>query len=205
MASSTTTLDEELQILFGALCDGLRQEMRARWLARPMIPITPIKYEISLTKVREREVASSLYFQLRSSGYFVQPESYFADADERLTPDFRIWLPVNRRFLFLEFKLVAWGRTEGTNWQKVWDDMRKLVKLGDAAQPNLPNGLLIIGFNNPNEHPTNTLQERFQKHSNNIITKHPNYACIGLRKLNVKGMDPDTEYAMVSLRVRKPD
>ena len=75
MSSSTATLDEELQILFGALCDGLRQEVRTRQLAH-----LASGEGVSLTEDREAGISSVLAFHLRSVGFLVQVESYIVDS-----------------------------------------------------------------------------------------------------------------------------
>ncbi|TET87152.1 MAG: hypothetical protein E3J34_02510, partial [Dehalococcoidia bacterium] len=70
------TLEErmkrELQILFHALCDGLRQEVRQRSLAHLVTG-----EDFSLTREREAGVASSLASHLRLVGFAVQLEAYF--------------------------------------------------------------------------------------------------------------------------------
>ncbi len=203
MSSGTTTLDKELQVLFGALCDGLRQEVRYRMVARKTVPNY---FEVSLARVREREKASSLYFQLRSSGYIVQPESYYAKGDEALTPDFRIWLPSVPCFLFLELKVVAWGADEQYYFQSVLRDVAKLRDVGNADNSNLPNGLLVIGFSRLNDHlrANGLLYNAFQDLSVKVVTKCGSYQPVDVKPVDLHHMDPKTNYAMVGLWVRKP-
>ena len=173
MSSSTATLDEELQSLFGALCYGLRQEARARKRQRGKVHPD---FAVSLTEASwEREVIASLYFHLRKSRFFVQFEAEYYNDPQKRRPDLPIWLPNCDQPLFLEFKLVAWG-SKSKKWgrpgnyyfQGARNDMGKINELGDADPPNLPNGLAIVGFSNPGETPAKSPENQCHKLSDDI-------------------------------------
>ncbi|MBI2871824.1 MAG: hypothetical protein HYY00_01370 [Chloroflexi bacterium] len=199
MNMPTNTPDEELSILFGAFCDGLHQEARARRMAKLTIGASGVDLGVSLTQARETEVASSLYFHLRSIGFFVQMESYFATGNQRRRPDFRIWLPVTRTYLYLELKLVAWGRGWRFYGKPALEDIGKLAQETDPQ--NLPNGLAMIGFDNPDAH--ERLEQKCQKLSEDITQQHPSYQRVGLQSVDLQGLDARTSCAMVGLWVRK--
>lgn len=196
---ATDTLDTELAILFGALCDGLRQEVRTRQLAALSISGG---LAVSLTEGREAELASSIQFQLRLVGFFVQNESYFDTGDLQRRPDFRIWLPASEQYLYLELKPIAWGTGYNYYLDGVLEDIDKLSQ--DAAPENRPNGVVAIGFSRRREPPDNRLQDRCRTLSQQISTLHPEYQEVGVRNIPLQDMDPATRYAMVCLWVRKP-
>ena len=205
MSASADILDKELRILFGTLCDGLRQEVRARQLARQFQGIPPEDYAFSLTRVREEELASSLYFHLRSVGFFVQTESYFATGDERLRPDFRVWSPVREQYLYLELKTYGWGDSYSsydytTIEKRIKDDLGKLMS------KDLPNGTIVVGFSKTNERKMKmSLLTAYEQLAKEIAGKYSAYQPIecGPRKADLQGLDCMTQYAMVGLWVRK--
>ena len=201
-------MDKELQILFGALCDGLRQEVRARWIANLVISKKRVPLSTSLTEGREQELAAALASHLRSVGFFVQTESYFATLPANRRPDFRIWLPVNEKYLYLELKPYGWGDNYSYDYSTVVagtnGDMDKLKADGDAG--NLPNGMMVVGFSKTNEKRMKmTLFAAYEQLSKDIARAYSTYQPIepGPKKVDLQGMDDTTAYAMVGLWVRK--
>ena len=69
-------MKKELQLLFYALCDGLRQEVRQRSLTNL---VTRKEFPEGFSIIEEREVglASLLVLHLRSVGFMVQLDAYF--------------------------------------------------------------------------------------------------------------------------------
>ena len=56
--------DTQLEIIFGAVCDGLRQEVRYRQLAQLISPAE----EMSLSQERESQLVASMAYHLRMIG-----------------------------------------------------------------------------------------------------------------------------------------
>ncbi|MCI2425836.1 hypothetical protein LM597_00165 [Candidatus Acetothermia bacterium] len=141
-------MKRELQILFHALCDGLRQEVRQRYLSHLVT-----HQDFSLTKEREVGIASSLALHLRSVGLAVQLDAYFPSGSPKRCPDFGIWLPASKKYIYLELKTVAWGNSyHRYYYQGAIDDIKKL---NDDTDPlNQWNGLIALGFSfNPEKQP----------------------------------------------------
>ncbi|GAI14915.1 unnamed protein product, partial [marine sediment metagenome] len=134
MGKSEGLMKRELQILFQALCDGLRQEVRQRRSLAHLVP----GQDFSLTKEREVGIASSLAWHLRLAGFIVQVDAYFPDGDPRRRPDFGIWLPASKKYIYLELKTVGWGNYP-YYFQGAIKDIEKLNKETDPQ--NQRNGL----------------------------------------------------------------
>ena len=197
----TKTMERELHILFGALCDGVRQEVRARSL-------TPLNTDedFSLSLEREPGVQSAVALQLRSVGFLVQIESWLPDGDQRRRPDLRVWLPSSTKYLYLELKTYGWGEGPSyyysTTWDSVQADMGKLKSEGDSG--HLPNGLVVVGFSKPHEQRSRmTLSQAYDDLSQRITSRYP-YQKIGVQEVDLQGMDQRTSYAMIGLWVRMP-
>jgi len=186
------TMKRELQLLFHALCDGLRQEVRQRSLAS-----LATGQDFSLTAEREVGIASSLALHLRSVGFTVQLDAYFPGVDPKIRPDFGIWLPASKDYIYLEFKLVAWGKGWQYSYKPVIRDIEKLDKY--TNQQNQCNGLIALGFSKPEEKP-DQLVKGFEKLSEDIVA-YP-YEKIQLRKVHLQGMDNKSPYAVIGMWFR---
>jgi len=189
------TMKKELQLLFHALCDGLRQEVRQRSLAHLVT-----KEDFSLTREREAGVASSLASHLRLVGFAVQIEAYFPGGSQMRRPDFCIWLPASKQFIYLELKTTAWGNGEQYYYQGAIGDIKKLND--DTDQRNQRNGLIALGFSESEERQPDRLWEGFKKLSHDITNVYP-YEEIGLKRLDLQEMDKRSSYAMIGLWFRK--
>ncbi len=187
-------MKRELQILFCALCDGLRQEVRQRCLA-----YLATGQDFSLTNEREAGMASSLALHLRLIGFVVQLESYFASGSPMRRPDFRIWLPATKEYIYLELKTVAWGNYP-YSFQGAIDDIEKLND--DTDPQNQQNGLIALGFSRNLEKRPGQLMQGFRKLSQNITSVYP-YEEIGLERINLQGMDERSSYAVIGLWFRR--
>jgi hypothetical protein len=101
------SISDELSIIFGAICDGLRQEFRYRQLAQ----LIASKEDMSLTSEREAQLVTSLAYHIRLIGFPIQVESYFYDESSKRRPDLAILMPACKRYLFLEVKKdwSVWG------------------------------------------------------------------------------------------------
>ena len=200
MALEPQTMERELNILFGALCDGIRQEVRFRRLAQ-----LTNGQDFSLSQEREPGVQFALALHLRSVGFLVQVESWIAHGSLMRRPDFRVWLPASEKYLYLELKTYGWGRDwsyqYSTMEKSVQEDMDKLKIDGDSG--NLPNGLIVVGLSQPSEQRVKHLDQAYEDLSHLIISGYP-YEKIGVKKVDLSGMDPRTSYAMVGLWGRTP-
>ena len=198
MSTLNEKMEQELQILFHALCDGLRQEMRQRHSLSHLIP----SQDFSLTKEREIGIASSLAWHLRLAGFVVQIDAYIAGGDPKWRPDFGIWLPASKEYIYLELKQTAWG-----NYSKEYysagaiKDIKKLNNK-DIYPPNKQNGLIAFGFSYNPEPLGGRLWERFKKLSQDITGIYP-YENIGLECVDFQGMDKQSSYAVIALWFRK--
>lgn len=200
MSTLEEKMKQELQILLHALCDGLRQEARQRNLAHLVTG-----QDFSITNEREIGIASSLSWHLRLAGFGVQIDAYIAGGDSRRRPDFGIWLPASKQYIYLELKQTAWG-----NYSKEYysagaiKDIEKLNNK-DIYPQNCWNGLIAFGFSSPEfeERQPGRLCERFKQLSQKIITDYPYYEEIGLERVDFQGMDDRTSYAVIGLWFRK--
>ena len=190
-------MKQELDILFDALCDGLKQEARQRYLAK----LTTCE-DFSLINEREVGIASSLASHLRSVGFGVQLDAYFPSGDSKRRPDFGIWLPASRVYIYLELKLVGWGDSdEQYSYLPAIRDLDKLDAEND--EKNLRNGLLALGFSMPDESP-GLLENGFTKLLSSVIAdKYPQYEEIGLKSIDFESMDKHSRYAMIGMWFRK--
>jgi len=185
----------ELQLLFYALCDGLRQEVRHRSLAYLVTG-----EDFSIIDEREIGVASALASHLRSIGFVVQLESYFVGGHYKRRPDFRIWLPASGQYIYLELKTTAWGNIgRQYYYQHALNEIQKLD--ADFSRQSKPNGLIALGFSKNPEKQQDWLVAGFKGLSKKIISKYP-YAEIGIEKIDLQGMDSSSSYAMVGLWFR---
>ena len=189
-----TLMKRELQMLFHALCDGLRQEVRQRSLAGLVT-----RHDFSLTNEREAGVASSLASHLRLIGFAIQIEAYFPAGSQKRRPDFCIWLPASKQFIYLELKTTAWGSDEQYSYQGAINDIKKLY--ADQNSQNQRNGLIALGFSDPKEQQDRFL-EGFRELSQRITKDYP-YEEIGLKHVDLQGMDKRSSYAMIGLWFRK--
>ncbi len=190
----------ELQILFDTLCDGLRQEVRQRSLAHLVTG-----WDFSITNEREAGIASLLALHLRSLGFAVQLEAYIEGKNPRRCPDFGIWLPANKKYIYLELKQTAWGSySRQYSYADAIDDMEKLNNK-DIYPQHQGNGLIAIGFSKRGfelRRP-HRLWNGFKKLSQRITTDYPDYEEIGLKCVDLKSMDEQTSYAVIGLWFRK--
>ncbi len=198
MGKITKTMREELQLLFNTVCDGLRLEV---WQRRLTELVNRDNF-FSITNEREIGIASSLALHLRSAGFVVQLDAYIEDKDPRLRPDFGIWLPASKKYIYLELKQTAWG-----NYSKEYysagaiKDIKKLNNK-DIYPPDKQNGLIAFGFSYNPEPLGGRLWERFKKLSQDITGIYP-YENIGLECVDFQGMDKQSSYAVVGLWFRK--
>ncbi len=189
-------MKKELQILFDALCDGLRQEVRQRNLAH-----LTTGQNFSITNEREIGIASSLALHLRSVGFGVQLDAYFPSGTKKRRPDFGIWLPASKEYVYLELKTTAWGRDYQYYYADAIEDIKKLN--GDTDPQNKHNGLIAIGFSKPEEWQPDWLLDGFKGLSQKITDAYP-YEEIGINRIDLQGMDTQTSYAVIGLWFRKP-
>ena len=121
-------------MLYGAACDALRQESRQRALMRLITHSSTGKaLNISLAEEREVQLAASIALHWRLIGFHVELDSYGSGPAAR-RPDFGIWLPVTKQYLFLELKEI-WP---GSNHDQVLTDIGKLDSMhvaGDKCGP----------------------------------------------------------------------
>jgi len=191
-------MKKELQILFHALCDGLRQEVRQRSLAHLVT-----KEDFSLTREREAGVASSLASHLRLVGFAVQLEAYFPSGSQMRRPDFCIWLPASKQYIYLELKTTAWGNTAKQYYYA--DAITDIAKLNsDTESQNQRNGLIALGFSfNPEKQPDQLWKEFKKELSEKITNAYPSYEEIGLERIDLQEMDKRSSYAVIGLWFRK--
>ena len=187
---------QELEILFGALCDGLLQEVRSRYLAS-----LASEQDFYLTGERgEWGIAPFLAVHLRSTGFMVRLESYIPGVSAMVRPDWRIWLPITKKHLYLEVKMVAWGSNIQYSYQPAINDVIKLSKLTNMQTQW--SGLAIFGFSKLDEPRPDWLEKQCENYLSREINKYP-YKKIGLKRIELLGMDKQSSYAIVGLWVRK--
>lgn len=183
--------DKQLNIIFGTLCDGLRQEVRYRSLAQLLAP----KEGLSLAGEREAQLKSSFAYYLRLVGFVVHLENYFYREPASRRPDLAVWLPVSKKYLFLEVKKI--GPYGG--FGAALNDIAKLEKVSSSRDKR--NGLIAVGFRN-HAGPKERFGLKYERLSQEITRKHP-YKKIGVEKIELNGMDKDALYARIGLWVRK--
>ncbi len=201
-------MKKELQILFHSLYNGFRQEIHQRSLASLVTG-----RDFSLTNEREAGVASCIALHLRSVGFIVQVESYFVPGPTSQSaqpsswlpgslrrPDFRIWLPASRDYIYIELKIVALGGYPYSFTGAIKD----IKKLHDDPDPqNQRNGLIALGLSRKIEKRQGQLWNGFRKLSSDITNNYP-YEEIGLERIFVQEMDERTSYAALGLWFHKP-
>ena len=139
MKTKISDYKKQLSVLFGAICDGLRLEVRHRQLAQLITP----REEMSLSEEREAQLVASLAYHIRMIGFTPQIESYFYDQPTSRRPDLTILLPVTRKYIFLEVKkFQPWSPYDGP-----MDDIEKLE--GITHPKDKRNGLVALGFRYP--------------------------------------------------------
>lgn len=186
---------EELETLFHTFCNGLRQELQYRYNLN-----STENDDFSLLDDREINVAASLACQLRAADFFTRLEAYFPRSTSR-RPDFGIWLPTSKKQIFFEFKQVAWGRKESQyRFSYAREDIRKLYE--DSNSERRLDGLIVLGFGNPDEKPQDKLLNDFHRLSHHIINTYPYKNIGGLQKTDITGLDKDTSYAVIGMWFR---
>jgi len=77
----------------------------------------------------------------------VQLDAYFHGKPER-RPDFGIWLPASKEYIYLELKQTGWGDYSSQYYYaKAIEDIEKLDAEIDPR--NQRNGLIAVGFSDP--------------------------------------------------------
>jgi hypothetical protein len=189
-------VDEEIDILFGSICDGLRQEVRYRYLNQLLAP----KDDMRLTEERERALVSALAFYIRASGFMVHVEHYWYGDDDGVssakTPDLAVRLPKIGKYLFLEAKRIYLGNNAV---DRVSEDLDKLTKPTNPL--NKRNGFLAIGFAwDEIEH--KRFQNQYRSFSN--ITNKYHFREFRIESVDLKNVgDPELKYAIVGIWLRK--
>ena len=192
----TKKMRKELQLLFYTLCDGLRQEVRQRSLTH-----LAIGWNISIVEEREVGLASLLALHLRSVGFMVQLDAYFYGKPER-RPDFGIWLPASKEYIYLELKQTAWGDYSSQYYYaKAIEDLKKLDAEIDPR--NQRNGLIAVGFSDPKKRSELLLENSKKFLSERIAREYPHYEQIGLEQVNFQEMDTKAPSAVIGLWFRK--
>ena len=188
-------MKEELQLLFHALCDGIRQEVRQRHNLAYIIQ----GYDFSLAGEREIGISSSLAWHLRLAGFVVQVDTYVKGGDPKRRPDFGIWLPASQEYIYLEFKLTAWGNYDAQyKYKYAIEDIEKLNS--DSNLRNHPNGLIALGFSrNPERRKDQLLKGVDKSICQRIAKDFPHYEKIRLERIDLDNMDKRTSYAMIGL------
>lgn len=127
--------EKELKIILGAICDGIRQEVRFR--QRMMLQFPREKANFCLRAERERGMVSIMAFYIRTTGFLVHVENYLDKGDARITPDLAIWLPKKQTDFLLEVKPID---------SRKKDIGRDVEKLSKREGNDRYNGMLIYGF-----------------------------------------------------------
>ena len=197
MGKITKTMREELQLLFYTLCDGLRLEV---WQRRLTELVNRDDF-FSITNEREIGIASSLALHLRSVGFAVQLDAYFHGKPER-RPDFGIWLPASKEYIYLELKQTAWGDYSNQYYYaKAIKDIEKLD--GEKDPLNQRNGLITVGFSDPKKRSELLLENSKKFLSEKIARDFPIYEQIGLEQIDFQKMDARSSHAVIGLWFRK--
>jgi hypothetical protein len=195
--SKQSVMRMELEILLRTLCDGLRQEVRQRHLTHLVTG-----QDFSLIDEREAGMAASLASHLRLVGFVVQLEAYFPSGPRNRRPDFCIWLPASKEYIYLELKTTAWGSSdEQYYYQGAINDIKKLYE--DQNPLNQQNGLVALGFSKPGEQSPGRLLDGFRKILSQKVTTDYPYEEIGLECIDLQGMDERSSYAVIGLWFRK--
>ncbi len=187
--------EQELKLLYGAACDALRQESRQRALMRLITHSSTGKaLNISLSEEREIQLAASIALHWRVIGFHVELDSYASGPAAR-RPDFGIWLPLTKQYLFLELKEI-WP---GSNYDQVLTDISKLDSMFKSDDEYV--GLLTVGFA---RHQTDheVFETRHRKLSEEIISSGK-YINRGLQKIELQDIDDNVPHAWVGMWIHK--
>ena len=197
MGKITEQMREELLLLFNTVCDGLRLEV---W-QRKLTELATGKDFFSITNEKEIGIASSLALHLRSVGFVVQLDASFYGKSRR-RPDFGIWLPASKKYIYLELKQTAWGKHSSQYYYaKAIEDIEKLNAEIDPR--NQRNGLIAVGFSDPKKRSELLLENSKKFLSERIAREYPHYEQIGLEQVNFQGMDTKASSAVIGLWFRK--
>ena len=181
-----TSYEQELRLLYGAACDGLRQESRKRAL----MSLLADNSKISISEEREVQLAASIALQWRLVGFHVELDSYASGSADR-RPDFGIWLPVTKQYMFLELKETWPGFSE----MSVLTDIRKLDAMFDGVDQHV--GLLTVGFALCQTQHT-VFETRHRKLSEAIV-RSGEYTKLGLKRIELHDFDDNAPYAWVGM------
>ena len=197
MGKITKTMREELQLLFNTVCDGLRLEV---WQRRLTELVNRDDF-FSIINEREIGIASSLALHLRSVGFLVQLDAYFYGKPER-RPDFGIFLPASKEYIYLELKQTGWGDDSSQYYYaKAIEDIKKLD--AEKNPRNQRNGLIAVGFSDPKKRSELLLENSKKFLSERIAREYPHYEQIGLEQVNFQEMDKKAPSAVIGLWFRK--
>ncbi len=187
---------QSFQLLFYTLCDGLRLEV---W-HRKLTELVARDDFFSITNEREIGLASLLALHLRSVGFRVQLDAYFNGKPER-RPDFGIWLPASKEYIYLELKQTAWGDYSNQYYYaKAIEDIEKLD--GEKDPLNQRNGLITVGFSDPKKRSELLLENSKKFLSEKIARDFPIYEQIGLEQIDFQEMDKKASDSVLGLWFR---
>jgi hypothetical protein len=188
--------EKQLKVIFGAICDGFRQEVQLR---KSMIRQFPGEEEKNFPLIfeKERGISSILAFYLRRAGFFVRVENWFNDGDKELknkTPDLAIWLPKEKTDFFLEIKPIRLKDSRKVVLQKINYDLKKLSTAKNKHEYNYYSGFLAFGFAETNEQ-QKELQRKYEGWSRyiegykeNIFRKLGKIEPVSLEDLKLKSV-----------------
>ncbi len=140
------TYEKELKIIFGAICDGFRQEVQYRQLMVLQFP-TEQKENFPLDLEKERGLVNVMAFHIRMAGFLVRMENWWCDNDEDLknkTPDLDIWLPKTTTDFVLEVKRIDADVPLESAKNRIKKDLDKLLRA--EIEENRYSGILAFGF-----------------------------------------------------------
>ena len=141
-----------------------------------MLRLAAHGHKISLGEEREVQVQASIAMHWRLAGFHVELDSYGSGPAVR-RPDFGVWLPYTRQYLFLEFKEI-WP---GGGCQSALKDLGKLNEMFETGDRNV--GLLTVGFASSS---TNELKFQQQHEAmSGKIQESGLYGKVGLKKIPI--------------------
>ena len=146
----------ELGIIFGAICDGIRQEVRQRLLL--YLQNKRERRNFCITAEHERGIVSIFTFHLRNVGFIARPEHYWCNSSEisnSCTPDLVVWLPKTHTDLFLQVKPIY---STGSYQNADLSDLDTMCRLTDE---NGVNGFLAFGFCEKH-HESKLIEEKYK-------------------------------------------
>jgi hypothetical protein len=185
---------KQLEIIFGAICDGFRQEVRYRQLK--MLQFKNEKSQFLLGTERERGIVNIMAFYIRTTGFLVRVENYLSEGDARITPDLLIWLPVAVTTDFiLEVKQV---KAIGSGEKLIKDD---LSKLRSCQGNDRFNGILVFGFAKTNDEHVK-LENKYREISE--LIQNRDFGKIGPKTVSFTDIDySELKSAMIGLWYRR--